>query len=128
MEDNFCSKKTNFEIEKIKIRAKNSLHKKFILSFLCKLFLFLLLFHISKEQEINEITIRVKGRGNSDIYFMDETSENCIGIIIPPDEIQINNDDPIQNPGMIQYLNKEENIVKLKWIDKKNNYFILLIQ
>ena len=86
--------------------------------------LFLFLQFISKSQNNNEnivddsyIELKIKGQGNTRLYYINETNKNCQGLI-PPDKIQINNDEPIQNPGMIYNLTNEESNIKLIWIDK----------
>ena len=111
----------------IKIKEILINHKNVKLSSFVKLYLFLFFIYISKEEENNEIQtnysyieLNVKGPGNKTIFFIDENNINCKGMI-PPDEMQINNEEPIHNPNMVQYLNEEENNVKLIWINKRIN-------
>ena len=102
-----------------KIRGKERTHAKVISVFLFKLYLLLLLPYISKEEENNQyIELIVKGPGNINIFNLNEGNNYCYGLI-PPDEMQINNGEWIQNPSMIQYLNNEDNYIRLVWINKK---------
>ena len=82
---------------------------------------------ISREQEddiilhnYSYIDLIVKGPGNVKIFYIKESNGNCLNMI-PPDELQINNDTPIQNPNMTHILNDGENKVKIIWKDKKLN-------
>ena len=86
-----------------------------------KFYLILILLYISEENgnyDYSYIELGVKGGGNIRLYYMDESNENCI-LIIPPDEIQINNGISIINPDKNHLLNDEENKVKLIWKNKK---------
>ena len=108
-----------------KIKGKKSTFIKDTPIIIFRLYLFLLLLLISKEQDNDEIEnsysyieLNVKGKGNTNIFYINEEKEACQGLI-PPDKIQINNDEPIQNPGMKHNLiNEENNYVKLIWIGK----------
>ena len=119
---NICEKKA---IPTKKIKRKNITQKKISQVFFFKFCLLLFLPIISKSQNNNEIMsnysyieLKVKGQGITRLYYHNETSGICRNII-PPDEIQINNEEPIRNPGMSHNLTKEENNVKLIWINKK---------
>ena len=114
-------------IKVTKTKDKDVIFKIVTSVFFLKLFIFLSFLYISKEQENNEIQdnysyieLIVKGPGNTKIYYKNESNEFCRNII-PPDIIQINENQTIKNPDMEQYLNKEENNVKLIWINKKVN-------
>ena len=118
---------SHFLVKYKKIQSKNSIFKIFELVFFLKLYLFLFLPYISKEEENNEIQtnysyieLTVKGPGIAKVFYKNEENANCKGII-PPDEIQINENETTPNPEMEQYLTNEENNVKLIWINKKIN-------
>ena len=96
-------------------------------TFFIEIYIFLFVPSISKGQETNFIQfnylfieLKVNGPGETNLFYINEDNQNCRGLI-PPDEIQINNGTLIQNPDKIQYLNNEENIVKLIWIGKRIN-------
>ena len=95
--------------------------------FLIEVFIIAFLSPLSKEERINEILptysyieLTINGTGNTSIFYINENNENCQGVI-PPDEIQINDETSIQNPNMMQYLNNEKNYVKLIWNNKRIN-------
>jgi surface protein len=95
--------------------------------FLIEVFIIAFLSPLSKEERFNEILptysyieLTINGTGNTSIFYINENNENCQGVI-PPDEIQINDETSIQNPNMMQYLNNEKNYVKLIWNNKRIN-------
>ena len=122
---NISIRKSNIKNKNTKLKEKNNMTKKVRSVFIFKLFLFLFLPFISIEQDNNlfqtsysYIELKVKGIGETNIFYINEENTSCKGLI-PPDEIQINNDESIQNPDMIYNLPKEVNNIKLIWINKK---------
>ena len=110
----------------IKNKEKVNKFKKFKLRNFFKLYIFIFISYISNVKENSEIQTKsyiefnVKGPGNKTIFYISEGNNMCKNMI-PPDEMQINDGEPILNPEKVQYLNKEENNVKLIWINKKIN-------
>ena len=108
-----------------KISEKNITLKKFTSVFFLKLYLLLFFTFISKEKETNGIKLKnsyielkVKGPGNSRIFYMNKTNNLCKDLP-PPNETEINENKTIQNPNMEYYLD---------YLIKLYNFALMIIQ